>query len=103
MYNANNTATGAVLQPVISNTNANCEKVYTSSHQLTRVKGGSVFYDTPEVSTLEAPSSGHKREFIFHHFIYMGAESYLELENTAPKAPLDLLVSVTPTSKFIDV
>ena len=41
-------ANGSMLQPVISNTNANCEKVLSTGHMLTQKKGKPVFYDTPD-------------------------------------------------------
>lgn len=89
--------------PMITNTNSNCEKIYTTNHQLTAKKGGSVFYNSPDANSLEAPSSGHKREFILYHFCYAGAETYLAGSNSSPTNPQDLLLSATPTSKFTDV
>jgi hypothetical protein len=74
--------------PQITNTNANCEKLYTTNHMLTSKKGGSLFYDAPDVSTLEAPSSGHKREYIFYHFVYAGAETFLSEDGGTPTHPI---------------
>jgi len=93
----------AVLQPMISNCNANCEKVLTTYHQLTSKKNTKVFYDQPESFGLENPSSGMRREYILYHFMYAGAESYLDNEVTAPKAPQDLRISAVPLVKFTDV
>ncbi|MDC1288339.1 hypothetical protein N8198_10685 [Gammaproteobacteria bacterium] len=90
-------------QPQITNTNANCEKLYTTNHMLTSKKGGSLFYDAPDVSTLEAPSSGHKREYIFYHFVYAGAETFLSEDGGTPTYPSDLLLTASPMVKFTDV
>ncbi|AXH77540.1 MAG: putative capsid protein [Circoviridae sp.] len=89
--------------PQISNTNANCEKLYQTNHMLTSKKGGSLFYDTPDVSTLEAPSSGHKREYIFYHMVYAGAETFLTRDGGSPTYPSDLLLTASPMVKFTDV
>jgi len=92
------------LQPIISNTNANCEKIITTYPQLTIKKHGSIFYDTPATSQLEAPSSGHKRTFTLLHFIYAGAESFFDAEATAfPIYPTDIKISASPICKFTDV
>lgn len=94
----------AMLQPSITNTNANCEKVITTYPQLTMKKHGSVFYDTPATSQLEAPSAGHKRTFTLLHFMYAGAESYFDDEALAfPTYPTDLRISASPIVKFTDV
>lgn len=99
-----NSATRSVLQPIISNTNANCEKVLTTNHQLTRTKHGSVFYDAPEATQLEAPSSGHKREFVLIHAIYAGAEAFLDGEtNQLITFPEDVKITASPLCKFTDV
>lgn len=93
-----------MLQPIISNTNANCEKVLTTNHQLTRIKHGSVFYDAPEATQLEAPSSGHKREFVLIHAIYAGAEAFLDGESSATETfPEDVKITASPLCKFTDV
>ncbi|AXF52711.1 MAG: putative capsid protein [Cressdnaviricota sp.] len=92
------------LQPIISNTNANCEKLLTTNHQLTRTKHGSVFYDSPEATQLEAPSSGHKREFVLIHAMYAGAEAFFDGEPTAnPTFPDDVKITASPLCKFTDV
>ena len=69
---------------------------------LTSKKGGSLFYDAPDVSTLEAPSSGHKREYIFYHFVYAGAETFLSEDGGTPTYPSDLLLTASPMVKFTD-
>ena len=89
--------------PNVTNTNVNCEKLYTTNHMLTSKKGGSLFYDTPDVSTLEAPSSGHKREYIMYHFVYAGAETFINDEGGTPTYPSDLLLTASPMVKFTDV
>lgn len=92
------------VQPMISNTNPNCDKVITTHSQLTMKKHGSVFYDTPDYSQLEAPSSGHKREFTLLHFMYAGAETFLDENASAnPTYPTDLKISASPIVKFTDV
>lgn len=98
-----NSATRAVLQPSITNTNANCEKTMTTRHILTAKKNGSVFYDAPEASALAAPSSGHKREFVLIHAIYAGAETYLDDNVADPNFPDDVKITASPLVKFIDV
>lgn len=99
-----NSATRMVLQPSITNTNANCDKVITTHSRLTMKKHGSVFYDTPDYSQLEAPSSGHKREFTLLHFMYAGAETFLDENASAnPTYPTDLKISASPIVKFTDV
>lgn len=99
-----NSQTRMVLQPLITNTNPNCEKLITTYPQLTMKKHGSVFYDEPEVSSLEAPSAGHKRTFTLLHFMYAGAEVFLDREATAePTFPTDIKVSASPLVKFTDV
>ena len=90
-------------QPIITNTNANCEKLYRTNHMLTSKKGGSLFYDTPDVSTLEAPSSGHKREYIFYHMVYAGGETFITQDSGTPTYPSDLLLTASPMVKFTDV
>lgn len=92
------------FQPIISNTNANCEKVLTTRHILTAKKHGQVFYNEPEGNAaVENASSGQKKEYILYHWIYAGAESFLDDENAEPKAPLDLRMSVVPCVKFTDI
>ncbi len=88
--------------PQISNTNANCEKLYQTNHMLTSKKGGSLFYDTPDANALEAPSSGHKREYILYHFVYAGAETFLSEDGGTPTYPSDLLLTASPMVKFTD-
>lgn len=89
-------------QPIITNTNANCEKLYQTNHMLTSKKGGSLFYDTPDANALEAPSSGHKREYILYHFVYAGAETFLSEDGGTPTHPSDLLLTASPMVKFTD-
>lgn len=95
----------AMLQPFISNTNSNCEKLLSTSHILTAKKGKPVFYDTPFLSSpaVETSTAGSKKEYILYHFMYMGAETYLDNEGVVAKAPTDLKVSAQPTVKFTDV
>ena len=69
---------GAMLQPFISNTNANCEKVLNTSHRVTQTKNKPVFYDIPDGSALQTATTGAKKEYILFHWIYAGAETYLD-------------------------
>lgn len=91
------------LQPMISNTNSNCEKVITTSHRLTNKKNGSVFYDNSTSASVASPSSGHQREFILIHGIYSGAETYIDGNVVDSDFPNDVKISVAPVVKFIDV
>ncbi|AXH76634.1 MAG: putative capsid protein [Circoviridae sp.] len=93
---------GAMLQPFISNTNANCEKVLTTSHRVTQTKGKPVFYDVPDGSALQTATAGAKREYILFHYIYAGAETYLDNVGVTDKAPTDLKLSALPMVKFTD-
>ncbi len=95
----------AMLQPQITNTNANCEKLLTTGHILTAKRGKPVFYDTPDSNSpaVQTSTAGSKKEYILYHFMYMGAETYLDNEGVTQKAPVDLRVSAQPTVKFTDV
>lgn len=96
----------SMLQPTITNTNANCEKFLTTGHILTQTKGKPVFYDQPELgdpTPVETATAGQRKEYILYHFMYMGAETYLNNEGVTMKAPIDLKVSAIPTVKFTDV
>jgi hypothetical protein len=95
----------AMLQPVISNTNANCEKYFTTGHTLTQKKGKPVFYDQPDLDdpAVDTATAGQTKEYILYHFMYMGGETYLDNEGVTQKAPIDLRVSAIPTVKFTDV
>jgi hypothetical protein len=91
-----------MLQPIISNTNANCEKIMTTSHRLTSKKNAPVFYDVPDGTPLNTATAGAKTEWIMYHFIYAGAETYLNNEGVVDKSPTDLKVSALSTVKFTD-
>jgi hypothetical protein len=78
----------AMLQPFITNTNANCEKVLNTSHRVTQTKGKPVFYDVPDGSALQTATAGARREYILFHYIYAGAETYLDNEGVTDKSPL---------------
>lgn len=100
----NSGSPNSYFQPIISNTNANCEKVMTSRHQLSSKKGGKIFYNEPVGTTATVnATSGNRKEYILFHWIYAGAESFLDDENAQPKAPLDLRLSAVPSVKFSDV
>lgn len=98
-------SSGVMLQPFISNTNGNCEKVMTTGHILTEKKGKPVFYNIPDIRTpaVETSTTGQKKEYILYHMMYMGAETYLDNEGVVDKAPTDIKFSAVPTVKFTDV
>lgn len=98
----NTNFSAGMLQPFISNTNANCEKVLTTRHRLTSKKNSSIFYDIPDGSALQTATTGAKKEYILFHWIYAGAETYLDNEGVTDKAPLDLKLSAIPMTKFTD-
>lgn len=92
------------FQPIVSNTNANCEKVMTTRHMLSQKKGGKIFYNEPVGTTAtENATAGQRKEYILWHFMYAGAESFLDSENAQPKSPQDLRLSAVPCVKFSDV
>ncbi|AXQ65798.1 MAG: putative capsid protein [Cressdnaviricota sp.] len=94
----------AYFQPIISNTNANCEKVLSTRHMLSQKKGGKIFYNEPVGTTAtENATAGQRKEYILWHFMYAGAESFLDSENAQPKSPQDLRLSAVPCVKFSDV
>jgi len=101
-YVLEGTDQGSMLQPFISNTNANCEKVMTTSHRLTTKKMSPVFYDVPDGTPLNTATAGAKTEYIMYHFIYAGAETYLDNVGVTDKSPTDLKVSAISTVKFTD-
>lgn len=103
IYGVDSGTTRAVLQPMITNCNSNCEKVMTTSHRLTDKKNGSVFYDNSTSPTVASPSSGHQREFVLIHGIYAGAETYINNEVVDSDFPKDVKISAAPVVKFIDV
>lgn len=93
----------AMVQPIISNTNANCEKMFTTSHMLTSRKGGKLHYDQPTQASTLAASSNQKREYTLFHFAYLGAETFLQLEEATVVCPVDLKISNTNTVQFTDI
>ena len=102
LYSNSGAVDGAMLQPFISNTNANCEKVMTTSHRLTSKKMSPVFYDVPDGTPLNTATAGAKTEYIMYHFMYAGAETYLDNVGVTDKSPTDLKVSAISTVKFTD-
>ncbi len=102
IHNSDTGYTAGMLQPFISNTNANCEKVMTTSHRLTSKKMSPVFYDVPDGTPLNTATAGAKTEYIMYHFIYAGAETYLDNEGITEKSPTDIKVSAISTVKFTD-
>jgi hypothetical protein len=93
---------GAMLQPFITNTNSNCEKIINTSHRVTATKNKPVFYDIPDGNALQTATTGAKKEYILFHYIYAGAETYLDNEAVTEKSPTDLKLSAIPMVKFTD-
>lgn len=74
--------TGVYYLPNITNTNGNCEKYFNFNHQLTKRKGGKIHYNEVTVQDPDTPTntiavtnatSGMRREYVFVHAIYQGA------------------------------
>lgn len=93
----------AFVQPIITNTNANCEKLFTTSHMLTARKNGQLHYNNPTLASSLAADSGQKREYTLLHFCYAGAETFLNSETATAVCPLDLRVSTKNTVQFTDL
>jgi hypothetical protein len=92
----------AMVQPIITNTNANCEKLFTTSHMLTDRKGGKLHYNRTNNSPLSA-DSGQRREYMLFHFCYAGAETFLQGEEATTVCPVDLKLSNNATVQFTDI
>lgn len=92
----------AMVQPLITNTNGNCEKSLTTSHQLTSRKNGTIHYNFPTNNPITA-TSGMRREYILFHFVYAGAETYLNSSSTINTCPTDLRVSNKNVVQFTDI
>ena len=70
-----------VYLPMITNTNANCEKYLNMNHQLSRRKGGKIHYNevtvqdpsNPALTTsVDNSTSGQRREMVFIHACFKG-------------------------------
>tara|TARA_Y100000592_G_C5464842_1_gene316101 strand:+ start:246 stop:1307 length:1062 start_codon:yes stop_codon:yes gene_type:complete len=92
----------AMVQPLITNTNGNCEKNITTRHQLTSKKGGTIHYEFPTNNPITA-QSGQRREYILYHFTYAGSETYLNNSSSINTCPMDLRLSCKNTVKFSDI
>ena len=92
----------AMVQPLISNTNANCEKIFSTAHRITDKKNGKLHYNMPDNAPVTA-SSGMKREYILFHFTYMGGEAYLNVADGVHTCPQDLRIAVKNTVQFTDI
>ena len=79
-----------------------CEKYLNTSHMLTSRKNGKCFYEDPNESTTTNATTGNKREYCFFHFMRQGS-TLLTGEGSAIDAPLDINISTTNVTKFIDV
>ncbi len=72
--------------------------------ELRSKKGGKIFYnEAAGNAAVVNATTGNRKEYILWHYIYAGAESYLNDENTTVKCPRDLLMSAVPSAKFSDV
>ncbi|MDA9663633.1 hypothetical protein N9T80_00660, partial [bacterium] len=97
-------ATGpAHYTPVVSNTNGNCEKYLTTYDQLTAKKNGSVFYTDPTAAGTNNATTGNKRSYYFWHFAYQGADAITGDGADRAKGPIDVVIDLVNTTKFIDV
>lgn len=74
------------------------------SHQLTIKKGGSLFYETPDVLANNNATAGVRREYVFFHFINRNIQGLTDADGGAGHtAPIgQLRVSVTPKAAFRD-
>jgi hypothetical protein len=88
--------------PIIACTNSNCEKYITTHHQLSKRKNGKVYYDKYDNETLNA-TAGHRREYVFYHFVYQGADAITGSGTSRAKGPLGINISCVNYTKFIDV
>lgn len=79
-----------------------CEKYLNTSHMLTTRKNGKVFYEDPAESTTTNATTGNKREYVLFHFMRQGS-TLAGMENPSLSAPLDINISSTNVTKFIDV
>lgn len=103
-YRLNNT-NAISFTPVVSNTNANCERYVTMYHQLSKNKGGKVYYEDPlAVPPPTTATSGHRREYTLMLFAYQGADEIVgDNEAVQIKGPTDINIDMVNYSKFIDV
>lgn len=92
----------AMVQPLITNTNSNCERSLTTTHMLTDRKGGRLHYNTPDNGPITA-SSGMRREYILYHFTYAGSETYLNTSDSIHTCPQDIRLSMKNTVQFTDI
>lgn len=79
-----------------------CERYLNTSHMLTARKNGKCFYEDPAESTTTNATTGNKREYILFHFFRQGS-NLLTGASSAIDAPMDINISVTNVTKFIDV
>ncbi len=97
--------TGAApkYSPFISNTNGNCEKYFTTYDQLTAKKNGTVYYADPKSVGTNNATTGNKRSYYFWHFAFQGADAITGDGEDRAKGPLDVVIDLVNTTKFIDV
>lgn len=94
--------------PTVTNGSNKCEKYFNVYHQLTQKKHGSIRYADPAHGNTEElktqPLTGHRREYIFFHWFYKGADAMFRTPNNEfNSAPFDITVNCINTTKFIDV
>ena len=104
-YQVTQSATGAAPKytPFVSNTNGNCEKYMTTYDQLSVKKNGSVFYTDPSIASTNTATTGHKRSYYFLHFAFQGADQITGDGDDRAKGPIDIVVDLVNTTKFIDI
>ena len=91
--------------PIVANTNANCERYVTMYHQLSKNKGGKVYYEDPlSIPPPVTATSGHRREYTLMLFAFQGADEIVgDNEAIQIKGPTDINIDMVNYSKFIDV
>ena len=94
---------GTAFTPLVSNTNGNCEKYLTTYDQLTAKKNGSVFYTDPTAAGTNNATTGNKRSYYFWHFAFQGADAITGDGADRAKGPIDVVLDLVNTTKFIDV
>lgn len=91
--------------PYVTNNNSNCERYLTMHHQLSKTKGGKVFYADPLNATPPTTATtGHRREYVLFLFAYQGADAITGEGASLSQGPTSVIqVDHVNYSKFIDV
>lgn len=90
--------------PIVTNTNAKCERYITMYHQLSKNKGGKCYYEDPLAAVPPTTATtGHRREYVFMLFAYQGADEIVGSSPVQIKGPTEINIEHVNYSKFIDV